>query len=219
MKTKVSLFRLAILTFGGALLLGAACGSNEAEMRRRREMTENFNRAENANSARQMADLQNRQRFASSEFSQPPQRVQLTDQPYVRGKLLILNRRESSESFSLSDLSAYGNFMEIRAETPEEVGTVVLLHYKKQRAGTFVIEGQGRSVPGYVWVCDLTMIDRSIPAVIYRRTFRGAEAGTEVAQAGSPSRRQGLIPQDATEVVGEEPHREVANYLISLPRR
>ncbi len=219
MDTKDSLFCLTVITLGGVLLLGAACRSNEADIRRREEQNADFQRRENENRARSLANDQNRRRLESGEFSQPPQRVQLTDQPYVRGKLLIFRRKDPSESFSRHDLSAYGNFMEISAQTPEEVGTVALLHYRRQQAGTYTVEGQGRSVPGYVWVCDLTLIDRSIPAVIHRRTFRGSEFGTEAADLIAPNRRQGQAAQDATEVVGEEPNREVASYLISLPRR
>lgn len=212
MRSKALLVRLIAVALLGAL--NVACGPNEAEEIRRRAEAENFNRLENENMARQIARSQNRARLSSSEFTQPPQRVQLTDQPYIRGKLLALTRREPASFVMDSAVSIYGNASGLLTETPEEVGTVALLDCKKQRAGTFVIESQRRSVPGFIWLCELTLVDRSIAAVIHRRTFRGEEAGYSVT-----GERRTQISSDATEVVGEMPSREVGTFLSSLPRR
>jgi hypothetical protein len=80
----------------------------------------------------------------------------------------------------------------------EQVGTVVLLNYSKEKAGSYKIADASGGVLAYREVCELILIDRSIPAVIHRKTFRGPE----LPSTTSISERQAVVvtPVDLTEM-------------------
>jgi hypothetical protein len=144
------------------------------------------------------------------EFSQPPPREQLADQPYIRGRALVIKRRQDPPALLIEEPSYWvsGEAKELLAQTPEQVGTVVVLHYSKEAAGAYKIVNANGGVHAYREVCELTIIDRSIPAVIHRKTFRGPEP----AAAASISEYQ----TDLTTPVSLS---TVQNYILSLPRR
>ena len=115
------------------------------------------------------------------EFSQIPPREQLTDQPYIKGRVLIVTRKPDMPFLMMTQEPHYypsDRAKEVLAQAPEQVGTVVVLNYSKEKAGSYkVVEGSG-GVGAYREVCELVLIDRSIPAVIHRKTFRGPEPGS-----------------------------------------
>ncbi|MCM3903097.1 MAG: hypothetical protein ND866_15425 [Pyrinomonadaceae bacterium] len=143
------------------------------------------------------------------EFSQIPPREQLTDQPYIKGRLLVVTRKPDMPSLSMTQEPYYwpsDRAKELLAQTPEQVGTVVVLNYSKEAAGSYkVVEGSG-GVSAYREVCELILIDRSIPAVIHRKTFRGPEPGSATS-----------ISHNQTEVVTPVDLTEVRNYIMKLP--
>lgn len=160
------------------------------------------------NSAQQDLD---RLQARLEEFSQIPPREQLTDQPYIKGRLLVVTRKPDMASLSMTQEPYYwpsDRAKELLAQTPEQVGTVVVLNYSKEAAGSYkVVEGSG-GVSAYREVCELILIDRSLPAIIHRKTFRGPEPGSATS-----------ISHYQTEVVTPVDLTELRNYIMKLPSR
>jgi hypothetical protein len=147
------------------------------------------------------------------EFSQIPPRDQLTEQPYIKGRALVITRRQDPPVVMREDPVYWGTqdpdkVRALMAESPEQVETVVLLNYSKERAGDYNIVGESGGVAAFREVCELVVIDRSIPAVIHRRIFKGPDP----LSATSINQRQA----DVTTSVDLNTLR---NYIVGLPRR
>ncbi len=145
------------------------------------------------------------------EFSQIPPREQLTDQPYIKGRVLVVTRNPDMPFLTMTQEPHYwpsDGAKELLAQTPEQVGTVVVLNYSKEKAGSYKIADASGGVSAFREVCELILIDRSIPAVIHRKTFRGPEP----LSTTSISERQAVVvtPVDLT---------ELRNYIMKLPSR
>lgn len=171
----------------------------EAEERRRSE--------ENSNRAREEA----RQAYTQNipAYAQLPQRTRLTNDPRVRGQLIILEREEPNTEFSLSPRTSFTP--QDPVPSPETV-TVALVVYRRQSAGTYTAVNGNASLPAYRVNAELTLIDRTIPAIIHRRTFRGEEPG----RAATGEDRYASARPGQTEILGERP--DVLGYVQSLPR-
>jgi hypothetical protein len=145
------------------------------------------------------------------EFSQLPPNEQLTDQPYIKGRVLVVTRKPDMPSLEMTQQDYYypsDRAKDLLAQAPEQVGTVALLNFSKEEAGSYkVVEGSG-GVSAFREVCELILIDRSIPAVIHRKTFRGPEPRSATS-----------ISHYQTEVVTPVDLTELRNYIMKLPSR
>lgn len=109
-------------------------------------------------------------RAHASELANLPKRVQQTEEPYIKGKFAIV-RKDNDKSFYMydPDLATYGDTY---ARTPEEVQTVVLRVCQRTQKGVYKTnENPPRELPAFVTDCDITIVDRSIPAVIFKKHF------------------------------------------------
>jgi hypothetical protein len=192
MKANVSTFR-SMACNSGAVLLALFCAGCQLF---------------SGNTAQQDLD---RLQARLEEFSQMPPREQLTDQPYIKGRLLVVTRKPDMPSLEMTQQHYYwpsDRAKELLAQAPEQVGTVAVLNYSKEKAGSYkVVDGSG-GVSAYREVCELILIDRSIPAVIHRKTFRGPEPGSATS-----------ISHYQTEVVTPVDLTELRNYILKLPSR
>ena len=190
MNSKVSTFRLMGCGLGSALLVLFCSGCQL------------FGDPAQENRDRLQARLE--------EFSQPPPREQLTDQPYIRGRALVITRRQDPPVLMMEDPVYWGSdeAQELLAQAPEQVETVVVLNYSKERAGTYNVVNATGGVGAYREVCELTLIDRSVHAVIHRKTFRGREPPS--ATSISHYQTDVTTPVDLT---------AVRNYILNLPRK
>lgn len=159
-----------------------------------------------------------------------PSKTQLTSEPYLKGKLFVVETRDKQNYASdtsgpgcrmSKDCSrdagcsptSFDKFTDVRARSIAEVGTVALIECRKIKHGEFVKTGSssGEKVPGYDISCNLTLVDRSIPAVIYKKTFDSkllmVEDQTSVALTGTK------------ELVARTPTSEMDEFLLKLPRR
>src|SRR6185503_4813220 len=105
------------------------------------------------------------------------------------------------------DRSLLSEATTVIAESPEEVGTVVLVTTRRQKFATYTITGSDH-IPAYILFADLTIVDRSIPAVIYKKTFKG-ERPEEVVD----------VSRYETEIVGTDPTYKISEFLAKLPHR
>lgn len=144
------------------------------------------------------------------ELSQLPPREQLTDQPYVRGRALVVTKKPDNPYPMMEDPVLWGSdkAKDLMAESPEQVGTVVVLNYSKQKTGSYNIVNSNGGIGEYREVCEVVIIDRSIPAVIHRETFRGPDL--------LPTR---VVRETQHEILSAVDLYAVRNYVMSLPRR
>jgi hypothetical protein len=124
----------------------------------------------------------------------PKEQFQLGE--YLRGQVVAIDvgTREVDEDVFF-DLPAG-----LRAATPEEVGTVVLLKWGTKMVGMYT-GPNGFGGVADAQTCEVTVIDRSIPAVVARRSFQGHDPPTHYNGTRT----------------GPKPVEEVVNFLTGLP--
>jgi hypothetical protein len=89
-----------------------------------------------------------------------------------------------------------------------------LVEYKREPSGTYEIPEEKRTVPGYILNAEVTIIDHSIPAVIYRKTFKGEKPKSLLSDSNTI-----FVNKGAREVLGEKPIDEIEKYLNGLPSK
>jgi len=156
--------------------------------------------------ARLKSENQRRLQENVSEYARLPGSSRMTGQPYINGKAIALSKDTEDKEYSL-DGGLLSEATTVVAESPEEVGTVVLVTRRRQKFATYTITGSDH-IPAYILFADLTIVDRSIPAVIYKKTFRG-ERPEEVVD----------VSRYETEIVGTDPSNKISEFLGKLPHR
>ena len=163
-----------------------------------------------------------------NEYGRLPKKSQFTTQPYIKGKLFLI--QADDKSFSPYDYASAGcvlsdecrettgcsfdKFAELRARSADEVQSVAVISCHKVKHGDYVPasgSNTGERIPGYDMVCELSLVDRTIPAVIYQKTFKSElimlEDDTSTTITGKK------------ELVAGVPHREMDSFLLGLPRK
>jgi hypothetical protein len=156
--------------------------------------------------ARLKSENQRRLQENVSEYARLPGSSRMTSQPYINGKAIALSKDSEDKEYSL-DSGVLSEATTVVAESPEEVGTIVLVTHRRQKFATYTITGSDH-IPAYILFADLTIVDRSIPAVIYKKTFRG-ERPEEVVD----------VSRYETEIVGTNPSYKISEFLGKLPHR
>src|SRR5687768_2199590 len=105
-------------------------------------------------------------------YAELPQRTQLTNSPRIKGDLIILEREEPNTQFSLSPQTIISTTGSQQAPPAPDTVTVALIVYRREPFAVFKTN-DGKSLPSYRLNGEVTLIDRTTPAVIHRRTFRG----------------------------------------------
>lgn len=145
------------------------------------------------------------------ELSKTPSQEMLTKTPYKNqsGIIYILERRDSSEyQFVTPPVEDYKTGEVPAANTL----MVALVDYKKEPSDPFKLIEENRVVPSYILNAEMTLIDNSIPAVIFRKTFRGEKPKPQLSNTNTV-----FIKEGANEVVGEKPLEQVRKFLNELP--
>lgn len=158
----------------------------------------------------------------SDEYAKLPDKVQLTDNPYITKKIAYFTTwKDGSETkHELQNywamFSSPGELVmnDILAKSVDDVGTVVLIESNKKengckdiRKGNYEDPENGEVVGGFVEVCELTIVDPQIPAVIFRKKFEGQLKKTE------------YIRKESGRVLGTVNFDEVYSFLAGLPRK
>jgi hypothetical protein len=160
---------------------------------------------------RQLDTFKTRQK----EFTVLPEKVQLTKEPYLKGKVAVY-KTSSLETvlwhgYLTPDQEA--KMKDLLAQTADEVGTVVWLadNSKKDacpeiKKSDYKVEGEARIRGAYVEVCEMTIIDITIPAVVFRKKFEGVLKDTEFV------RKDDYIRARVNDM-------QFYDFLSSLPRK
>ena len=136
-------------------------------------------------------------------LAQTPPPAHLT-QPYIKGKQVVVSG-DTTEDYSTKKKETKYSMKSNEADSLDQVGTVVVLRYNDVPSGDYVSRSTGAIQTGYRRDCEVTIIDSSIPAVIYKKTLRGKNPGQHVTVYN-----YGTITGDPPDVEG---------FLKSLPRR
>jgi len=143
-----------------------------------------------------------------SDLTKIPTKVELTNQPYIKGKIAVFQALEKKAAYEtgvyLMQPSYFREMKDNYATTPEEVGTVALVNCKTVQKGVYKSDN-GREYPAMVEDCDLTMIDRSKAAVVFKKSFE---------KTPTEDRRV-----TGNFVVTQSAQSDVLEFLNSLPRR
>ncbi len=207
----------------------SSCGSpnshqqpTEAEAKADNERTERTARCNKEKENLKLLDSQ------KELYARLPRRTQLTGQPYIKGKLVILELSDKYKFFSYggyclaseeckpdAGCSSDDKFKDIRARSVEEAKTIALIACHKVKRGDYVQTSgskPGETIPGYDMACDLTLVDRAIPAVIQKKAFK-----SELLALEDQSRL--ALGTDAKELVARIPYNEMDTFLLGLPRK
>lgn len=139
------------------------------------------------------------------ELTKLPKKTQLTKEPYINGLAVAYRLGEFAEGeYVLDDDFIPTGKM---AYEESEVGTIILLKEKSEWIGDYALKGK-KPVPGFVLYKEVIIIDRSIPAVIYRKTFKG-----------EPPPKTAMVSDNDLVVDGESPDAKVKEFLNGLPSK
>jgi hypothetical protein len=116
---------------------------------------------------------------------------------YLRGKVIVVNTGDKEV-----DCDVFFELpSELRAATPEEVGTIVRLKWGTKMVGMYV-SGRGSEGAADAQTCEVTVIDKSIPAIVAWRSFQGDDPPMHFTGART----------------GPKPVKAVVDFITSLPR-
>jgi hypothetical protein len=123
---------------------------------------------------------------------------QMDQGPYLKGKMVVISKRDKEVDEEVSS----GLPPELQAAGPEEVGTIVILNWRGDVRGPYV----GSSAFGMRHKCELSVIDRSLGAIIGRQDFYGGDPPAVVS-----ANARG-------DIYGSKPIDQIVAYLTQLPR-
>jgi hypothetical protein len=157
------------------------------------------------------------------EFTKLPAKVQIINQPYIKGKMAyytkILSIKDKEAQWKYSrDLGFNGYkiaepFDTLYADKPEDIQTVILNTCRESKEGLYRVQYSNddekslHSLPGLIWKCELTIIDMSIPAVIHRKDFK-SDVNTLT-----------FVSPNDKEVKFLPPSSEIEAFIGNLPRK
>ena len=131
--------------------------------------------------------------YSSLEGSSP---ISEELQPYLRGKVAAIDVTNNRMAAIWQELPR-----DVRASNSDDTVTIIVVRENEQVIGTYGCCGKA-----IVLLLEISIIDRSIPAVILsRKVFRGSDP-PNTSTAGNTQR-------------GSSPHSDVVTYLRSLPRK
>ena len=114
----------------------------------------------------------------------------------AKGKMIVLDRKTGDVDWDVFFALPDG----LRADRPEDVGTVVLIDWSKEQ-----IDQYKNGAPAYRQSAKATVIDHARRAVIGTTQVQGTEPPIE-------------IDSNASEGNGSKPSKEIVEYLKSLTR-
>jgi hypothetical protein len=143
------------------------------------------------------------------ELTSVPAKVELSDQPSIKGKVAVFMRKQLKSGpvnggAYYMDIFYFRGLEEIYASKPEEVGTIALVDCKMTDKGIYRTE-DGREFPAEVEDCELTMIDRSKAAIVFKKMFEKTPDAERKSYTGNS-------------VLHQSTNLEILPFLKDLPR-
>ena len=131
--------------------------------------------------------------------------VKLAPKPYVKGKVMIVERKpfnnKSGATFFSDETDYYISEKSWHAKSRSEIGTLIILDCAKgNRVGEYIVFQTGAKVPVYSSVCKVSVIDNSIPAIIAQKTFVNSEVDKEKRVNGTVGEDYEYIAPDSNKI-------------------
>jgi hypothetical protein len=130
-----------------------------------------------------------------SGFKNPVKGDRSSTKPYIKGKVITINKQENRIDSIYYDLPE-----DLRATKPDEVGTIAWLEWGEDKIGTYT-DGDD----AIVITCQVTVIDKSIPRIVSKTNFEGIE----------PPR----VKRSSESGTGPIPTQKIVDYLRDLPKK
>ena len=129
-----------------------------------------------------------------SEYTFFPTLKESSSSTGITGKAITIDKIKNEIDDTFFDLPT-----ELKASTPEEVGTVVWVSCNEHIAGTYVSGSKA-----YVQTCDVTVIEKSTASIVGKRTLSGDQPPQTKSYSGDWH--------------GSKPKSEIVDYIKSLKR-
>ena len=156
-------------------------------------------------------------RDATDALTKMPTMVRISGDGYIKGKPALFSQsisREVKEKKTKAPWTHHDFFSMKKIETaksPDEVGTVILQKCEEISMGTFgqelAVNVVVDKIPAFGWKCEVTIIDKSIPAVVGRKTFETKKEEMRIVREGDK------------EITTSPPSVEIERYLNALPQK
>jgi hypothetical protein len=119
--------------------------------------------------------------------------------PYIRGRIVAIDKTAQGGTLSAVHLALPD---ELRAQSPDDVGTIVLIEWREVRAGIYGDSG----IVAYRIYADVTIVDEVKKSVVGRETFVGGDPPDTAPSGGGPGR-------------GSQPVSEIVTRLEELAQK
>lgn len=190
-KNQLNLVLVFILGLG--IVLGCA-SKEETEQWRKKALKEQET----------VADLMKR----GDEFAKFSAPEKLVDEPYVKAPVVIVwTYADGKTEIKENNI----NRIKDHATSAEHAKSVFKIKCSEIRAGEYVFDEQTK-VPAFTSKCETELYDKTIPALIYRKTFENVKLEDSI-KAG---RITGKVPD---KVVAPIPEKEIEDFIYFIPRR
>ncbi|HEX7173901.1 MAG TPA: hypothetical protein VF240_01270 [Pyrinomonadaceae bacterium] len=161
-------------------------------------------------------DLSALDAFARAKAAKPPTYkemfdtlppVKLAAKPYLKGKVLVLERdtTELEQSTSVGNpTNYYVTETNRQAMLPSDIGSIVRVDCRRSRkVGTYTA-GAGDALPAYGATCEVLVIDNTVPAVIARKTFANEDMAdvqlVDTDKKGKVTLKEYILPKPISEI-------------------
>lgn len=147
----------------------------------------------------------------------PP--VKLAAKPYLKGKILVLQQKPLKNKESATYISNVTDYYITDADQqaifPGEIGSIVRIDCKKGNKVGVYSAGAGVQVPAFGSICELIVIDNSIPAIIAKKTFTNNDLADmtmlDTDKKGELTDKEYIVPY---------PQGEIKSFIAaSLPKK
>jgi hypothetical protein len=194
-QNQLNLFLLSIL--GLSIVLGCSLPTKEeGEAWRKKELKEQKTRA----------DLMTR----SEEFAKFTAPVKLVEEAYVKKPVVIVWIWADGKTEIMENNI---NRITDHAQAAEDAQSVFKVKCSEIPAGSYKFNDDDKAaVPAFTSKCETELFDKSIPALIFKKTFEN----TDLKDSIKPGRFTGKVPD---KVVADIPQREIEKYVYFLPRK
>ena len=142
------------------------------------------------------------------ELTKIPAKVALVSDPYVQGKIAVFQALEKKAAYEegvyFMQPIYFRELQDNYATKPDEVGTVALVNCQTKQKGVYQ-GSDGKESAAMVEDCELTLIDRSQQAVVFKKSFEATPEDERIAIANSVSTQSSQT--------------EIAAFLKGLPKK
>jgi hypothetical protein len=186
--------------FGLGIVLGCSLPTEEERI------ATNTWRAKELNEQKTRAELMTR----SEEFAKYTAPTKLVDEAYVKKPVVIVWKWADGKTEILEN-----NIHRItdHAQAAEDAKSVFKVTCSEIPAGSYQFNDEDKAkVPAFTSKCETELYDKSIPALIYKKTFENTKLDDSI-KAG---RFTGKLPD---KVVADIPQKEIENFVYFLPRK